>query len=104
MREKCPPETYDPIMASMHLGVVSEGHCSRVRKLDMELLQSNFGNSGAYIGQVSLALGLAGITRASLASGGAGDGDGGHSKGDDSMETHLDGGCSKIGGSSENYD
>jgi len=71
------------MIVSMQLGLVSDGHCSRFNTLDMEPVKGLNENREAYIRKVSLAFSLAGVARASLASGGSGHGDRGQGKGND---------------------
>jgi hypothetical protein len=74
-------ETCDPMIVSIHLGLVSDGHCSRT--LDMEPVKGFNENRETYIRKISLAFSLAEVARASLASGGSGNGDRGQGKGND---------------------
>lgn len=67
-------------------------------KLDMGSTLNMIQDSEAYIRQAGLACVLAGIAGTSLASSTsrAGNGDGGHSKGNDSSETQFDGGYQRY--------
>lgn len=60
-------ETYDPMIASMHLGAVSVGHCKRNKKLEIEAVRDFAATRDAYFRKLRLALGLAELDSAMAA-------------------------------------